>query len=143
MIRMIDETDSKILDILSKNARTPYTQIAKEVGLSEGAIRKRIATMENNGIIKKYVAVIEPKKVGYNSITLLGIDVEPTMLLEISKKVAKLNDAKHVYISTGDHMIMAEIWARNGNDLSRILSKIGKIEGVKRLCPAIILEEIK
>lgn len=140
---MIDEIDSKILDILSKNARTQYTQIAKEVGLSEGAIRKRIATMENNGIIKKYVAVIEPKKVGYNSITLLGIDVEPTMLLEISKKVAKLNDAKHVYISTGDHMIMAEIWARNGNDLSRILSKIGKIEGVKRLCPAIILEEIK
>ena len=140
---MIDEIDSKILDILSKNARTQYTQIAKEVGLSEGAIRKRIATMENNGIIKKYVAVIEPKKVGYNSITLLGIDVEPTMLLEISKKVAKIKEAKHVYISTGDHMIMAEIWARNGNDLSRILSKIGKIEGVKRLCPAIILEEIK
>jgi len=60
-----------------------------------------------------------------------------------SDKEAKINEAKHVFISTGDHMIMVEIWAKDGNDLSRILSKIGKIEGVKKLCPAIILEEIK
>jgi len=143
VIGMIDEIDKKILEILSNNARTPYTQIAKDVGLSEGAIRKRVAAMEEKGLIKKYVAILDPKKLGYNSITLLGIDVEPTMLLEISKKVAKIKEAKHVFISTGDHMIMAEIWARDGNDLSRILSKIGKIEGVKKLCPAIILEEIK
>ncbi|MCD6223102.1 MAG: AsnC family transcriptional regulator, partial [Thermoplasmata archaeon] len=43
---MIDEIDKKILEILSNNARTPYTQIAKDVGLSEGAIRKRVAAME-------------------------------------------------------------------------------------------------
>jgi len=140
---MIDEIDKKILEILTKNARTPYTQIAKEVGLSEGAIRKRVASMEEKGLIKKYVAIIDLKKLGYNSITLLGMDVEPTMLLEISKKVAEIEEAKHVFISTGDHMIMAEIWAKDGNDLSRILSKIGKIKGVKKLCPAIILEEIK
>ena len=140
---MIDEIDSKILDLLSNNARTPYTQIAKEVGLSEGAIRKRVAAMEEKGLIKKYVAILDPKKLGYNSITLLGIDVEPTMLLEISKKVAKIKETRHVFISTGDHMIMAEIWAKDGDELSRILSKIGKIDGVRKLCPAIILEEIK
>ena len=140
---MIDEIDRKIIEILSNNARTPYTKIAKEVGLSEGAIRKRVAAMEEKGFIKKYVAVIDAKKLGYNSITLLGVDVEPTMLLEVSKKVAEIDEAKHVFISTGDHMIMAEIWAKNGDDLFQILSKIGKIKGVKRLCPAIILEEIK
>jgi len=140
---MIDEIDKKILEILTRNARTPYTQIAKKVGLSEGAVRKRVASMEEKGLIKKYVAIIDLKKLGYNSITLLGMDVEPTMLLEISKKVAEIEEAKHVFISTGDHMIMAEVWAKDGNDLSRILSKIGKIKGVKKLCPAIILEEIK
>ncbi len=141
---MIDETDKKIIEILQKNARTPYTQIAKEIGLSEGAIRKRIDSLEKKGIIKKYVAVVDPKKMGYNSITLLGLDAEPTKLLDVANKIAKIEEARNVYLSTGDHMIMAEIWVKDGKELSDILAnKIAKIEGVKRICPAIILEKIK
>ncbi len=141
---MIDEKDEKILKILERNARTPHTHIAKEIGLSEGAIRRRIDSLEKNGIIKRYIAVIDPRKMGYNSITILGIDVEPTKILDIANQVAKIKEARNVYLSTGDHMIMTEIWARDGKELSDILAKkIGKIDGVKRLCPAIILEKIK
>jgi len=141
---MIDEIDKKILEILQKNARIPYTQIAKKIGLSEGAIRKRIDALEKKGIIRKYVAVVDPRKIGYNNITLLGLDTEPTKLLDVANEVAKIEEAKNVYISAGDHMIMAEIWAKNGKELSEILAnKIAKIEGVKKICPAIILEKIK
>jgi Lrp/AsnC family transcriptional regulator for asnA, asnC and gidA len=140
---MLDEKDKKIIEILEKNARTPYTKIAKELGLSEGAIRKRVDNLEKNGIIKKYVAVVDPKKIGYNSIALLGVDVEPTKLLEVANEISKINEAKNVSISTGDHMIMAEIWARDGRRLSELLTRIGKIDGIKRLCPAIILEKVK
>ena len=141
---MIDEIDKKIIEMLQKNARTPFTRIAEEIGLSEGAVRKRVEALERKGIIKKYAAIVEPKKLGYNSITLLGLDAEPTKLLDIAKKISELEEARVVYLSTGDHMIMAEIWARDGEHLSKILAdKIGKIEGVKRLCPAIILEKIK
>lgn len=141
---MIDEIDKKIISILQQNARTPFTRIAEEVGLSEGAVRKRIDNLEKEGIIKKYIAVVNPKKLGYNNITLLGLDAEPTKLLDIANEIAKIKEAKNVYLSTGDHMIMAEIWAKDGKELSEILAqKIGKIDGVKRLCPAIILEKIK
>ncbi len=141
---MLDEIDKKIIEILQKNARTPYTQIAKDVGLSEGAIRKRIEALEKKGIIKRYVAVIDPRKMGYNSITLLGLDAEPTKLLDIANEIANIEEARNVYLTTGDHMIMAEIWAKDGKELSDILAnKVGKIEGVKRICPAIILEKIK
>jgi len=141
---MIDEIDKKIIGILQQNARTPFTRIAEEVGLSEGAVRKRVEALEKKGIIKKYAAIVEPKKLGYNSITLLGLDAEPTKLLDIAKKISEMEEARAVYLSTGDHMIMAEIWAEDGEHLSKILAdKIGKIEGVKRLCPAIILEKIK
>ncbi|KAA0009450.1 MAG: Lrp/AsnC family transcriptional regulator [Thermoplasmata archaeon] len=141
---MLDEIDKKILEILQKNARTPYTQIAKEIGLSEGAIRKRVESLEKKGVIKKYIAIIDPRKIGYNSITLLGLDAEPTKLFDIANEIAKIEEAKNVYLSTGDHMIMAEIWAKDGKELSDILAnKIAKIDGVKRICPAIILEKIK
>ncbi|HEC82684.1 MAG TPA: Lrp/AsnC family transcriptional regulator [Thermoplasmatales archaeon] len=141
---MIDEIDKKIIEMLQQNARTPFTRIAEEIGLSEGAVRKRIDNLERDGVIKKYIAVINPKKLGYNSITLLGLDAEPTKLLDIANEIAKIKEAKNVYLSTGDHMIMAEIWAKDGKELSEILAqKIGKIDGVKRLCPAIILEKVK
>ena len=141
---MLDEIDKKIIEILQKNARTPYTQIAKEIGLSEGAIRKRIEALERNGVIKNYIAIIDPKKLGYNSITLLGLDAEPTKLLDVANEISKFKEVKNVYLTTGDHMIMTEIWAKDGKELSTILAnKIAKIEGVKRICPAIILEKIK
>jgi len=141
---MMDEIDKKIIEMLQENARMPFTKIAEKVGLSEGAVRKRVETLEKEGVIKKYTTVVEPKKMGYNSITLLGLDAEPTKLLDIAKKISELEEARIVYLTTGDHMIMAEVWARDGEHLSKILAdKIGKIEGVKRLCPAIILENIK
>ena len=141
---MIDEKNARIIEILRANARTPCTQIARDITLSEGAVRKRISALEKRGIIKKYVAVVDPKKMGYGSITILGLDVEPTALLNVANEVAKIAEAHVVYTSTGDHMIMAEIWARDGKELSEILAnKIGAIEGIKRMCPAIILEKVK
>lgn len=140
----MDEKDRRIIEILEKNARTPFTQIAKEVGLSEGAVRKRVEALERKGVIRKYVAVVDPKKLGYNNVTILGLDVDPTKLLDIANEVAKIKEVRTVCLSTGDHMIMAEIWAKDGRELSEILAKkIGKIDGIKRLCPAILLEKIK
>lgn len=58
--------------------------------------------------------------------------------------LAKIEHVKNVALTTGDHMIMKEIWARDGKELTDILTKkVGKIQGVKRICPAIILERIK
>ncbi|RLF42571.1 MAG: transcriptional regulator [Thermoplasmata archaeon] len=140
----MDEKDRRIIEILEKNARTPFTQIAKEIGLSEGAVRKRVEALERKGVIRKYVAVVDPKKLGYNNVTILGLDVDPTKLLDIANEVAKIKEVRTVCLSTGDHMIMAEIWAKDGKELSEILAKkIGKIDGIKRLCPAILLEKIK
>lgn len=140
----MDEKDRRIIEILEKNARTPFTQIAKEVGLSEGAVRKRVEALERKGVIRKYVAVVDPKKLGYNNVTILGLDVDPTKLLDIANEIAKIKEVRTVCLSTGDHMIMAEIWAKDGRELSEILAKkIGKIDGIKRLCPAILLEKIK
>lgn len=140
----MDEKDIKIIEILEENARVPFTTIAKKVNLSEGAVRKRVEALEREGIIRKYVAILDPKKLGYSTITILGLDVDPTKLLDVAKEIARMDEAKMVCLSTGDHMVMVEIWARDGRELSEILSnKIGKIEGVRRLCPAILLEKIK
>ena len=141
---IMDDKDLKIIETLQANSRTPYTEIAKELKLSEATIRKRIGELEKKGVIKKYTIDIDPEKLGFKHVTILGMDVEPQYLLEAARKVAEFDEVKWVATSTGDHMIMCEIWSKNGEELFNLLSKkIGKIKGVKDLCPAIIMEKIK
>jgi Lrp/AsnC family transcriptional regulator for asnA, asnC and gidA len=140
----MDQKDKKILEILSNDSRTPYTEIAKRLRLSESTIRKRIKALEKEGVIQKYSIVVNPVKVGYNTVAIVGLDVEPSKFLTVASKMAELKEVKYVATSTGDHMIMFEIWTRDGKELTRIISeKIGKIEGINRICPSIILEKLK
>ena len=140
----MDERDRKIIEILVKNGRATLTEIAKELGISEAAVRKRLKNLEERGIIKGYTAIIDYEKAGYGVISLTGIDTEPDKFLDVAKELKEYKFVKSLYITSGDHMIMAEIVAKDGDELTKILSEvIGKIEGVKRVCPAIVLDKIK
>jgi Lrp/AsnC family transcriptional regulator for asnA, asnC and gidA len=140
----MDSKDMKILNILMKDGRKPYTEIAKELGTSESSIRKRVRKMEEEGIIKGYKVEVEPSKIGYGVVALTGFDTNPEDFLTVANKLCEFDEIKKVWTSTGDHMIMTEIWARDGRELSEILfNKVGKIEGIKKVCPAIILEQLK
>ena len=141
---MIDDTDKEILDILGNNARTPFLNIAKQLRVSESTIRKRVNNLENKGVIKKYSVVIEPSKIGYGSVAIVGIDVTPEKFLNVAKKLTEFDNVKFVATSTGDHMIMTEIWMNKASELRDFISsKIEKIDGVTRTCPAIINEKLK
>jgi len=140
----MDDRDREIIRILQENSRTPYTEIAKKLGLTEATIRKRISELEKRGVIKKYTIEVDPAKLGYRTVTILGMDVEPKYLLEAAKKIAEIENVKWVATSTGDHMIMAEIWTEDGEALFELMAKrISKIKGVRDLCPAIIMEKLK
>ncbi len=141
---MLDETDIGILEILRKNARTPFLEIAKKLRISESTIRKRVKELEKNGVIKKYSTIVEPSKLGYGIVALVGIDVRPEKFLEVARKLTDYDNVKFVATSTGDHMVMTEIWMENSNDLRNfIATKIEGMEGVTRTCPAILMERLK
>ncbi len=141
---MLDERDRVIIEMLTKDARTPFTEIAKVLGISETAVRKRVKALEEAGVIKQYTIVIDPSRLGYNLVSLTGVDTMPEKIFEVAAKLKEFDFVRNVYLTSGDHMIMTEVWAKDGEDLSDIISnKIGKIEGVTKVCPAIILEKLK
>ncbi len=140
----IDEIDRKLLKILEMNSRTPFTEIANELDMSESTVRSRISRLEEKGVIRRYTTEIDPIKIGYKTITLLGVDTDPEDYLAAIQELKKFKEVKWVAKSTGDHMIMAEVWTKSGEDLQNLLSKkIASVPGVKRLCPAILLEKVK
>lgn len=141
---MLDEKDRKILEILKKDSRTAFTGIAKTLNVSEATVRKRVKNLEEKKVIVGYGTKIDESKLGYNTIAYVGLDVGPSQFLEAARKMTEIKEVKYVATSTGDHMIMTEIVTKDGKELMRIISeKIGKIKGVHKICPAIILEVLK
>ncbi|MEM2897135.1 MAG: Lrp/AsnC family transcriptional regulator [Candidatus Bathyarchaeia archaeon] len=139
-----DEIDLKILELLEFDSSLPYTEIARRLKMKESTLRKRIVSLKKSGVIKKFSIAVDPSKIGIKTVAIVGIDVEPPKLLEVAQRLSELKETRFVATSTGDHMIMTEVWAKDGKDLAKLISeKIGVIEGVKKICPAIILEKIK
>ncbi|MGQ9788078.1 MAG: Lrp/AsnC ligand binding domain-containing protein [Candidatus Hadarchaeaceae archaeon] len=141
---MVDELDLKIIHILEEDGSISFTEMARKLRLNESTVRKRVLSLKEKNVIKKFSIIVDPAQIGFNTVAVVGIDAAPDKLLEIAQKLAELPETRYVATSTGDHMIMTEIWARDGRELSQMLSKkIGSIEGVKKVCPSIILEKIK
>ncbi len=141
---MVDQLDLKILKLLQEDGSRTFTEMARKLRLNESTVRKRVMALRENGVIRKFTVIIDPSKVGFNTVAIIGVDVDPPKLLEVAQKLCDIPETRYVATSTGDHMIMTEIWAKGGKELSKIMSlKIGKIEGVNRICPAIILEKLK
>ena len=140
----MDGKDYKIIAALQENARMPFLKISKRLHMSESAVRKRVKRLEREGVIERYTIVANPSKLGYNAMAIVGLDAVPEKYLEIVEELTKLEEVKKLATSTGDHMIMSVVWAHDNSELTDIvIQKIGRIEGVIKVCPAVILERIK
>jgi Lrp/AsnC family transcriptional regulator, regulator for asnA, asnC and gidA len=79
-----------------------------------------------------------------NTVAIVGVDADPAKLLEVAQNLCELDEVKCVATLSGDHMVMTEIWTRDGREPTRLISeKIESMEGVKRICPALLLEKLK
>jgi Lrp/AsnC family transcriptional regulator for asnA, asnC and gidA len=140
----LDKIDTKILQMLREDGRKSFTEIAEKLNINESTVRKRVLAMQKEGVIKKFTVNLDPRKLGINTVAIVGLEVDPPKLLEVAQKLCEFSEVKYVATSTGDHMIMTEIWTMDGRELTKFISeKIGTMEGVKRVCPAIILEKLK
>lgn len=138
----MDEKDKKIIEIVMENARTPKTNIARELGITEAAVRKRISNLEKERILLGYKAVVDYKAVSLSA-SLTGMDVEPERLWDVVEALKKMDEVKSMWLTTGDHTLMAELVADGVDEISAIHEKIGRIKGIKRVCPSIIVDVLK
>ena len=140
---MVRISDIKLIKILLTNSRLPYTKIADELGVTEAAIRKRIKKLESQGVIKKYTIYVDPKAMGYNYDVLIGLDTTPEKFISILNILKEDEKVIELYTSTGDHMILIRTWLKDSKELDSYIKYLESMEGVTKVCPAIIIERIK
>ena len=143
MARNSELTDEALVTILMHNARIPFTEIARMYNVNEATIRKRVKKLEDSGIIRGYTARVDPRLLGFKVDALIGLDTEPDYYISTIKWLKRRKDIRRLWTSSGDHMIMFRIWFKGNAELSAFVSMLEKKEGVTKVCPAILIEELK
>ncbi|MFX0136814.1 MAG: winged helix-turn-helix transcriptional regulator [Candidatus Hodarchaeota archaeon] len=127
-----DEKDKEILNFLQENYRISYKDLSKKVNLAASTIHNRVQNMIKEGIIRKFDTLVDPFKVGYESIAILGLSVDPLKLDNVAKKIAKFGEVQLVVSSTGDYNLLIRIIAQDEKDLWRFINEnIKTIDGVQ------------
>ena len=128
----MDDLDSKIITSLQMDGRATNARLAREIGVSEGTIRRRIRRLVQEEFIQMIV-VIDPTKFGYSSEALIGIQVDPDKLDQIADEIAKLEEISWVAITTGAYDVFAWSTLRSAEELGVFLTtKLGMIPGIRR-----------
>ena len=139
----IDTLDKKILSLITKNARIPFLEVARECGVSGAAIHQRIQRLMNIGVIKGSEFIINPGKIGYHTCAFMGIFLKKASLFD--KVVTMLESIPQIvecHYTTGQYAIFIKIYAHNNEHLKSILhNKLQAITGISATETIISLEE--
>jgi Lrp/AsnC family transcriptional regulator for asnA, asnC and gidA len=139
---MVRISDIDLIRELEKDCRKPFTEIAKKFKVSEAAIRKKVKKLLKLGIIR-FSLDVDYKKLGYNYVAIIGIDVLPEHFVKIIEMLKEDKEVKELYTSTGDHMILAKVVFRTNEELKEFVKRLEKNKMIAKVCPAIIVERIK
>lgn len=142
-IEKIDALDKKILSILSKNARMPFKDVATECNVSRAAIHQRVQRLIEIGVILGSAFNINPKALGYNTCTYVGITLERgNMYREVAKQIALIPEIVECHYTTGSYTMLVKLYARDNEQLMELLNdKLQNINGVVSTETLISLEQ--
>jgi Lrp/AsnC family leucine-responsive transcriptional regulator len=136
----MDEKDKQIIKILKNDGRAGYGDIGAKINLSEGAVRKRIKTLTDEGVIKKFTVKIGVAE-GAQAITLLAINpAYPTQ--EVSKKIQAIPNVETTYEVTGEYDIVTVISGLNVMEVNECVEKIRTVEGIMKTNTMIVLRSL-
>jgi len=139
-----ESTEDRILSVLEEDAKASYADIANRANVSKPTVRKYIEKLEDEGVIVGYSADVDPKKLSSQSIALVGIDVESERYVEATRALKNLEEIESLYTSSGDHMLMAEVRAGDGDELADAIGDhILEIDGVTAAHPSFLQERLK
>lgn len=135
---MIDKLDKNILDILKRDSRRPYVEIAEALGVSEGTVRSRVHRMTEEGIIRGFTIKTSSKNV--KALVEVKVDIN-TDTERIAKELANYDGVTEVLEITGDQDIIAIVDVDSSQNLNELIDRVRKYSNVRSTMTRLILKE--
>ncbi|HEX9260922.1 MAG TPA: Lrp/AsnC family transcriptional regulator [Candidatus Bathyarchaeia archaeon] len=133
----MDEIDKQIIRILRDDGRAGYIDIGKKIDLSEGAVRKRVKTLTEAGVIRKFTVKVGIAE-GAEAITLLSTNpAYPTQ--EVSGRIREIPNVETLYEVTGEYDIVVVISGMSVTEVNECIEKIRRVDGIMKTNTMIIL----
>jgi Lrp/AsnC family transcriptional regulator for asnA, asnC and gidA len=137
---MLDDLDREIISFLQYDGRMPFTQIATELGTTEGTVRRRVKQLTDNGIMQ-IVAIVEPQNMGWKEAAMIGISVQANLISSIADEIAKLPEVAYLFQAAGEYDLVAEVFCKDREHFVSFLNnKLQQIPGVERTQSFMILK---
>jgi Lrp/AsnC family leucine-responsive transcriptional regulator len=143
--RIIDDIDASILAILQYNARTTQAELAKAVGLVPSAVLERLRKLEAKGVIRDYVALIDPRVVERALLAFVAVrSNEQGPDMPVAAALSDIPEVLEVHHVAGDDCYLVKVRARDAEHLGQLLrTAIASQPGVTSTRTTIVLETVK
>lgn len=139
----LDEVDRKILKILQADGRTALSEIARRLEMGSATIHERVNTLEEEGFIGEYRAVLDPELLDINRVAFVRVTTAPGRFSEVAERLAEEPDIQEIHEITGESDLLLKVRVREQSELTGLLSRIGKYDGLKATQTDVALRSVK
>ena len=139
----MDKLDYNIIQSLNTNARKSFRNVAKELKVSLSTISNRVKRLEKDGIIERYIPVVNKEKIGYDLTAIINIKLTHGKLIEVQEKISKDTHVSAVYDITGDWDSLIVAHFKDRRDLNNFIKKILSMDFVERSNTQLVLNVVK
>jgi DNA-binding Lrp family transcriptional regulator len=143
----LDELDIAILRELQDDGRISNVELARRINLSPPATHARIKRLEEQGLIRQYVALLDPVRVGYDMMCFVSISLQLHQSEELEamrRRISQMPEVLECFHVTGEFDYLLKIVVRNRQELQHfVVERITPMPGVARIYTSLVLAEVK
>jgi Lrp/AsnC family transcriptional regulator for asnA, asnC and gidA len=139
----LDDVDVHILKILQSDGRTALSEIARRLDMGSATIHERVRSLEEEGYIREYRAVLDPELLGIDQVAFVHVETMAGRFSEVAERIAEHREVQEVHEITGDADLLVKVRVRETDDLSDFLADLGESEGVRKSATNVSLRSVK
>ncbi|MBW1656908.1 MULTISPECIES: Lrp/AsnC family transcriptional regulator [Flavobacterium] len=142
----LSKQEIELLRILQQNARFDITDLTERLNMSRTSVYDRIKKLENEGYIKDYVAIIDPKKVGLNFTVIINLSLTSQRLElveEFSRQVSALDEVVEGYVTGGIFDYVLKVVVKDPEAFNDFIRKLSNIPNISKVQSSFVMSYIK
>lgn len=139
----LDKIDRAIISRLQYDGRMPLTDIAADLNISEGAVRRRVKRLVESGVLQ-IVGIAEPQFLGWNAAGMIGVSVQAGQVEAVAHQIAQFPEVSYLFMASGGFDLFAEVYCKDMDHFVSFLNKkLQQVPGVQRTETFMILKMYK
>lgn len=139
----LDETDRRILRHLVRDARQPVSRLARTLGLSESAVRRRIDGLVKTGVIQRFTVTIDYEKANNPITVLVGVNVGSMPGPEVAQALRGIENIVEIYTVTGEFDLVFKIICQDIRCFEEIIEQIRNQDFIEKTRSFVVLNKIR